>query len=122
QVCALEAGEIDVGTRERNAGRLLVLGESRRVNLLNFVEIFLKSAWVVGSVAQHLRQIDIVERKHFADDIENAVGQNRAHLFKFFEESCEDSSFNDVLPFPGLRRDEIEGVTVALLPDAMDTA
>ncbi|MDP2707627.1 MAG: hypothetical protein Q8O70_09020, partial [Burkholderiales bacterium] len=76
----------------------------------------------MGRFAQHLRQIDIVERKHFADDIENAVGQNRAHLFQLLQESGEDFSFNDVLAFLRLCRNEIERVTVALLSDAVNAA
>lgn len=46
-VRALKAGEIHVGAGQRNAGGLLILSEPRGVNLLNFVEVFLKTAWVV---------------------------------------------------------------------------
>ena len=76
----------------------------------------------MGRFAQHFRQVDVVERKHFADDIEDAVGQNRAHLLQLFQQALKDAAFDDGLAFLGLRRDEIEGVTVALLPDAMDAA
>src|SRR2546421_794282 len=117
---ALEAGEVHVRAGQRDASRLLVLGKARWINLFDFVQIFFKAPGVVSSFAQYLRQIDIVEREHFTDDIENAVSENRTHLFKLLQKPGQDFSLNDVLAVLGLRRDEIKGVTVALLPDAVN--
>ena len=97
----LEAGEIHVGPGQRNAGGLLVLLEPGRVDAVDLVEVIVEPARVEGRFAEHVGQIDVVERKHFADDVENAVGQNRPHLLELFEQALEDAAFDDGLAFLG---------------------
>ena len=82
----------------------------------------LKPPWIVGGLAQHVGQVDIVERQHLADDIEDAVGQHRAHLVELFQQALEDAAFDDGLAVLGLGGDEVEGVDIALLADAVDAA
>ncbi len=109
-VGALEAGEVHVGAGEGDAGGLLVMQEELRVHLFDAVEVFLKAAGVVGGFAENVGEVDVVEREHFADDIEDAVGEDLAHLVELLQEPGEDAAFDDVLALLGLGGDEVEGV------------
>ncbi len=58
-----------------------------RVDAVDLVEVLVEPARVVGRFAQHLGQVDVVERQHFADDIEDAVRQDRSHLVELLQQA-----------------------------------
>jgi hypothetical protein len=72
----------------------------------------------VGGFAQHFRKVHVVQRQHLADDIEDAIGENGAHLIEFLQKPLKDAAFNNGLAFLGFGSDEVEGVALARLTDA----
>ena len=70
---------------------------------VDLVEVFVEPPGVEGRLAEHVRQVDVVDRQHFADDVEDAVGQNGPHLFELFEQAFEDAALDDGLAFLGVR-------------------
>ena len=99
----LEAGEIHVGARQGDAGGLLVLEQPCGVDAVDLVEVFVQPPRIVGGFAQHLGQVDVVERQHLADDVEDAVGQHVPHLLELFQQPLKDAAFDDVAGLPRTR-------------------
>ena len=118
----LEAGEIHVGPRQGDARRLLVLLQPDRVDAVDLVEVVVEPPGVEGGLAEDVRQVHVVDRQHLADDVEDAVGQHGPHLFELFQQAFEDAALDDGLALLGVAGDEVEGVNVPLLADAVDAA
>jgi hypothetical protein len=76
----------------------------------------------VGRFAQHLREVHVIQGQHFAENIEDAISEDGAHLFELLQKTMKDASFNDGLAFLGLSRDEVVSVALKRLPNAVNAA
>ena len=115
-----EGVEVYMRPRQRNAGGLLVAFQGAGVDALNEVEMSVQPAWLVGHVAQHLRQVHLVEREHFADHVEHSVAQGAAHALQLVEEPFENAALNHRLAVLRLSGHEVESLHVAQLADAVN--
>src|SRR5262245_30079481 len=60
EISLLEAGEIDVGASQSNAGSALVFAELVGVHPVDLVEIVVEASGIDGGVPKHFRQVDII--------------------------------------------------------------
>ena len=59
----LEPGEVHIRPRQGDAGGLLILPESGRVDAVDLVEVVVESPGVERRLAEHIRQVDVVDRQ-----------------------------------------------------------
>src|SRR5581483_2602424 len=71
-------------------------------------------ARVVGRLAKHLLEVEVVELEQLSDHVEDPVAERLLDVGELLEEALED------LPLDRVRRGEVEDVDVSLLADAMD--
>ena len=122
KVPPLEAAEVDMRACQRDAGGLFVLRELVRVHAVDLIDVLIQAPRVVRGFAQHLGQVYVIQRQDLTDDVEDATFERLIHLLKILQESVKDATLDDWLALFGFRRHEVEGVTVALLANAMDAS
>ena len=93
-----------------------------RIDLVDPVEILFEPPRFVRRFAEHFRQVHVIERKHLADDVEDAVIQGHSHLVELMEQALQDAPLDNRLAVLGVAGHEIVRVAFVFLPDAMDAA
>src|SRR5262249_43602030 len=122
QIACLEAGKIHIGAGQRDTCGFFVLLQAIRIDTVDLFNVLFQTARVVGDVAEHLRQVDVVEREDFANDIEDAPFQSIAHLVELLQEPMQNVSLDDRLALFRVGGDKVKDVDIALLPDAVNAA
>src|SRR6266516_25648 len=118
----LKPRKIDIRARERNSRRLFVSLQTRGVDRLDLVEIVIEPSGIEGSLAQHLRKVDIIYGQHFSDHVVNTIVENGPHLVEFLQQAVQNTAFDDRLTFFRVAGHEIERVHITLLADAVNAA
>ena len=54
-------------------------------------------AGIVSCLAQHVGEVNVVEREDFSNHVEHPVGEHSAHLVELLQEAFENSPFDDGL-------------------------
>ena len=121
EVCLRERREVHMRSGQGDAGGVLVQLELVRIDSLDGIEVVVEAAWFVGDFAEHVRQVDLVQRQHLADDVEYTVTQCFAHPVQLAQQALEDASFDDRFAILGGSRDEVERVHVARLSDSVNS-
>ena len=122
QIRPREGREVHVRPRQGDTGRVLVTPKQFRVDLLDYVEIVVEAPRLVRHFTEHVREVDLVQGKHFADDVEHPVPERGPHPVQFAQKPFQDAALYDRLPILRGNRDEVERVHVSRLSDAVDTA
>ena len=73
-----------------------------------------------GSLAQHLREIDIIYGQHFSDHVVNAIVENGPHLVQLLQQAVQNPPFDNRLTLFRIAGYEIERVHITLLANAVD--
>ncbi len=118
----LESGEVHVAAGQGDAGRLLVLAQLVRVDPVDLVEVVVEPARIDGRFAEHFRQVHVVQRQHLADHVEHAAGQRGLHGFQLLQQAFENPALDDGVAVFARGGDEVEGVAVVALADAVDAS
>ena len=107
--------------RQGDAGCVLIKSKFLRVDLFNYIKIVVEAFRLIRHFTEHVREVDLVQGEHFADDVEHPISKCVPHSVQFAQEPLQDAPFDDRLTILRGSRNEVERVHVAGLSDAVDT-